>query len=273
MQREGFLKNGSPNGVWTYWNNKEEKDFEFDFGSDLEHIILNQLVERESTFYKPGEDKPYTGVITDENSDAGYLFLGKTKNGKKDGQWIKWSPSGKKVPEILVVDIPVPEPKRPWSGGKEEQGGYKNGKKHGLWTEWYDNENIKSHGTYELGIMNKKWTFYYDNGIKEKEGNLIKGKADGLWTFWDRESNKVQEGSFSEGTKEGKWSAWFDDGRLSEGFYSNGKKDATWTSWWDNKKELKEMQGSYRQGKMVDKWFFYDPNGNLKEIRYFSPTF
>ena len=65
-----------------YWNNKEERDFEFDFGSDLEHIILNQLVERESIFYKPGEDKPYTGVITDDNSEAGYLFLGKTKNGK-----------------------------------------------------------------------------------------------------------------------------------------------------------------------------------------------
>ena len=25
------------------------------------------------------------------------------------------------------------------------------------------------------------------------------------------------------------------------------------------------MQGAYRKGKMVDKWFFYDKNGNLKE--------
>jgi antitoxin component YwqK of YwqJK toxin-antitoxin module len=33
------------------------------------------------------------------------------------------------------------------------------------------------------------------------------------------------------------------------------------------------MQGAYRNGKMVDKWFFYDKNGNLKEIRYFSPDF
>ena len=122
MQREGFLKQGSPNGIWTYWNSKGEKDFEFDFGENLEHIILNQLVERESVFYKPGEDQPFTGVITDENADAGYLFLGRTNKGKKDGPWIKWSPSGKKVPEILIVDVPVPEPKKPWSGGKEEQG-------------------------------------------------------------------------------------------------------------------------------------------------------
>ena len=224
MQREGFLKQGSPNGIWTYWNSKGEKDFEFDFGENLEHIILNQLVERESVFYKPGEDQPFTGVITDENADAGYLFLGRTNKGKKDGPWIKWSPSGKKVPEILIVDVPVPEPKKPWSGGKEEQGGYKNGEKHGLWTEWYDNENVKSHGTYDQGIMNGKWTFYFENGVKEKEGNLLNGKADGLWVFYDKKANKVQEGSFSKGSKEGKWSAWFADGRLSEGYYLNGKK-------------------------------------------------
>ena len=30
---------------------------------------------------------------------------------------------------------------------------------------------------------------------------------------------------------------------------------------------------SYKKGKMVNKWYFYDPSGNLKEIRYFSPSF
>ena len=40
-----------------------------------------------------------------------------------------------------------------------------------------------------------------------------------------------------------------------------------------NERTRKEMQGAYRNGKMVDKWFFYDKNGNLKEIRYFSPAF
>ena len=138
MQREGFLKNGSPNGVWTYWNNKGEKDFEFDFGSDLEHIILNQLVERESTFYKPGEDKPYTGVITDENSDAGYLFLGKTKNGKKDGTWKGWY----------------------FNGNKFFERNYKNGEKEGSWSWWYDNNNLKYSGYYSSGIKNGKWIEY-----------------------------------------------------------------------------------------------------------------
>ena len=79
--------------------------------------------------------------------------------------------------------------------------------------------------------------------------------------------------SFSNGTKEGQWTAWFEDGRLSEGYYANGKKDATWTSWWDQERTKKEMQGDYKNGAMVDKWFFYDKNGNLKEIRYFSPDF
>ena len=65
----------------------------------------------------------------------------------------------------------------------------------------------------------------------------------------------------------------FEDGKLTEGEYKNGKKDGKWTSWWDYDKSKKEMQGTYKNGKMVDKWFFYDKNGNLKEIRYFSPDF
>ena len=99
------------------------------------------------------------------------------------------------------------------------------------------------------------------------------GNADGLWVFYDDDSKKSQEGSFTKGIKEGQWTAWFEDGRLSEGYYANGKKDATWTSWWDYNRTKKEMQGNYRNGQMVDKWFFYDKNGNLKEIRYFSPNF
>ena len=95
--------------------------------------------------------------------------------------------------------------------------------------------------------------------------------ASGL--FMTMNSKKVQEGSFTNGIKEGQWVAWFDDGRLTEGYYSNGKKDATWTSWWDYDRTKKEMKGAYKDGKMVDKWYFYDKNGNLKEIRYFSPDF
>ncbi len=72
---------------------------------------------------------------------------------------------------MFLVDVPTPKPVLPWSGGKQEQGGYKDGEKHGEWTEWYDNEHIKSHGNYDLGIMNGYWTFYHTNGIKEKEGN------------------------------------------------------------------------------------------------------
>ena len=153
MQREGFFKEGLPDGMWTYWNKEGEKDFDFDFGSGLQHISLEDLVERESTFYKLGEDTPFTGIITQENPEADYLFLGRTKGGKKDGQWVKWFPSGKDVPEIILVDVPDPEPVLPWSGGKQEQGGYKDGEKHGQWTEWYDNEHIKSHGTYNIGCL------------------------------------------------------------------------------------------------------------------------
>ena len=273
MQREGYYKQGFPEGLWTYWNVKCEKDFEFDFGENLEHIVLEDLSNRDGLFYKLDENKPFTGVITQENPDAGYQFLGRTKDGKKDGMWVKWFQSGKEVPEVVLVDVQEPEPDVPWSGNKQEQGAFKDGEKHGLWTEWYDNEHVKSHGTYDMGIMNGEWAFYYTNGIKEKEGTLSNGNAHGLWKFWDEEARKAQEGAFENGIKNGKWIAWLEDGHITEGHYKNGKKDAMWTSWWDTEKNRKEMRGNYKDGKMVDKWFFYDKEGNLKEIRYFSPTF
>ena len=37
--------------------------------------------------------------------------------------------------------------------------------------------------------------------------------------------------------------------------------------------EIKYIRDAYKNGKMIDKWFFYDKSGNLKEIRYFSPDF
>ncbi len=70
MQREGFFKNGLPDGLWTYWNAKGEKDFDFDFGTGLEHVALEDLAERESIFYKINDDKPFTGIITQENPET-----------------------------------------------------------------------------------------------------------------------------------------------------------------------------------------------------------
>ena len=127
------------------------------------------ISERDKLFYKIGESAPFTGVITQENTEAGYLFLGRTNEGKKDGPWVKWFSEGKKVPEILLSDVPEPQPEIPWSGNKEEQGQYKNGKRDGEWTFWHDNEHIKSTGFYKDGLMNGPWKFYYKNGVKEKE--------------------------------------------------------------------------------------------------------
>ena len=64
----------------------------------------------------------------DENKEEEYIFLGRTLNGKKDGPWIRWY-KNKKVPEVVLIDIPEPQPRGTWSGGKEEIGAWKDGKK------------------------------------------------------------------------------------------------------------------------------------------------
>ena len=280
-QKEGHLsanldkKISKPEGVWTYWNVDGQVDFTFDYGKNLEHVKFNQLSkmgEAELLYKQDDNTTPFTGVIADENKEEEYIFLGRTLNGKKDGPWIRWY-KNKKVPEVVLIDIPEPQPRGTWSGGKEEIGAWKDGKKHGLWTTYYANQQIKDIGTYENGIYNGKWTFYYENGNKEKEGTLLDGNAHDKWIFYNENGEKTQEGLFGEGVKHGKWIAYFEDGKLTEGVYKNGKKDGTWTSWWDYDKTRKEMQGTYKTGKMVDKWYFYNNKGNLKEIRYFSPVF
>ena len=280
-QKEGHLsanlerKLSKPEGIWTYWNVDGQVDFTFDYGKNLEHVKFNQLSKmgEDELLYKQDDNTtPFTGVIADENKEEEYIFLGRTLNGKKDGPWIRWY-KNRKVPEVVLIDIPEPQPRGTWSGGKKELGAWKNGKKHGLWTTYYANQEIKDIGTYENGVYNGKWAFYYENGNKEKEGTLKDGNAHDIWIFYNEKGEKTQEGLFSDGVKNGRWVAYFEDGKLTEGEYKNGKKDGTWTSWWDYEKTRKEMQGTYKSGKMVDKWYFYNNKGNLKEIRYFSPVF
>ena len=271
-QKEGYLKLNKPEGIWTYWNAKGKEDFKFDYGEKLEHVGWSKIKTVDNIYFKIDNEKPFTGVIADENQDEGYLFLGRTLYGKKEGPWIKWYNS-KDVPEVVLIDVPDPEPNLPWSGGKVEKGEWKDGKKHGDWVYWYDNEHIKSKGSYDNGVMSGLWDFYYDNGSKEKQGSLLNGNANGQWIFYNESEEIIQQGTFLDGVKEGAWIAFFNDGRLTEGIYKAGKKDGQWTSWWAKNKNKKEMQGMYKKGKMVDKWYFYNNKGDLKEIRYFSPLY
>ena len=126
--------------------------------------------------------------------------MGRTKNGKKDGPWIRWY-KNKKVPEVVLIDIPEPQSKETWSGGKKEIGAWKDDKKHGLWTTYYANQQIKDIGTYDNGLYHGKWIFYYENGKKEKEGTLKHGNAHDNWVFYNDKGEKTQQGTFNEGVK------------------------------------------------------------------------
>ena len=52
----------------------------------------------------------------------------------------------------------------------------------------------------------------------------------------------------------------------------NVVKEGEWVYYFYGSGDLWQ-KGSYKNGKMVDKWYFYNNKGNLKEIRYFSPVF
>ena len=112
-----------------------------------------------------------------------------------------------------------------------------------------------------------------------KEDTLLLIQIDGQ-TNWTKEKSDLNEsrigeysGTVKKGLPHGQGQLCYSHGGKYIGSWKDGKKDGTWTSWWDYDKTRKEMQGSYKSGKMVDKWYFYNNKGNLKEIRYFSPVF
>ena len=122
----------------------------------------------------------------------------------------------------------------------------------------YDTERPMSHPTVDYRVVGNRYGSF--SGVERQfYGSWVKsgGRVGGTTKDWVIKKQQIYSDITGATTYKLK----------------NGKKDGTWTSWWDYDKTRKEMQGTYKTGKMVDKWYFYNNKGNLKEIRYFSPVF
>ena len=105
------------------------------------------------------------------------------------------------------MDVPDPEPILPWSGGKQEQGGYKDGEKHGQWTEWYENGQkkvIKNYIDYidvseKKSLLHGKWIEYYENGQIRKEANYEVGRRHGKWIEYSEDGQIITDINYNFG--------------------------------------------------------------------------
>lgn len=133
---------------------------------------------------------------------------GTLKNGKPDGEWIHYFPTG----------------------AVKGSGSYQNGKKNGFWRLNDSRGNKHAEGNFKNDVREGIWTFYYPDGKIERQGNYRGGMQHGKWVAYYKNGEKFFEGNYSNGFADGPWSYYFQNGKLYQsGNYLNDMKVGAWT--------------------------------------------
>ena len=222
------FNNGKIDGTWITWNENGTKSAEstFDYGKPLSFKGWNEkgelkLSKKETDYtpvgtanfaeiekredglhYKRGDESPYSGKVYEASFYYGNKRKeGNFKNGLKDGLWIEWDESQRKISQIP----------------------YREGKLHGISLHWgpvnrelyrYNYENgeeielpEKTAGLVNLseltsgidGFSGEVFSLHHSNGEKLQQGKLVEGKRDGVWLEWDDMGVKKYELTYSSG--------------------------------------------------------------------------
>ena len=175
---------------------------------------------------------------------------GKTKNGKRDGEWNIYDKNGD-ITSIIVYDY-----------GKEIS------------------RNIPQ--------KVKELIEYHSNGRIKTKGNTLDGKKDGVFTYYNPRGKIVKSVLFSNGVlikdddssaanqikklKEGDHITYHKSGRIKEtGKYLNGKKQGEWRKY--DKKGVTTMVTVFENGDLIfeqnpniiEQFVSYHSNGRIKE--------
>ncbi len=83
--------------------------------------------------------------------------------------------------------------------------------------------------------------------------------------FYDNGQVKIEGKKNKDGLKHGIWVSFFENGeKMSESNFKNGVNDGYSMVWQPN--GLVHYFGSYRAGKKVGEWTFYDKEGKVKNV-------
>lgn len=126
---------------------------------------------------------PYTNAVTRQgpaitwHSATRRASTGAYSEGKKNGQWVYWAPTG--TPEA--------------------QGSYSGDKKDGLWTTFHPTGEKASEGSYVGGREEGRWTFWAEDGLSRSEGMYEYGGRVGKWIDFDADGKPVRERTYRNG--------------------------------------------------------------------------
>ena len=139
-------------------------------GFSQKEYNYNHIIEMDNGLWtEKFSDEPISGKVfgyfgynSGEVQPLKYVYIGKLRNGKKEGEWVSYFHS---------------------NGKKKYEWNYKDGERDGLWTSWYENGQ-----KYERNLNDGKrdglTTEWYSNGTKKYEGKYKDGKEVGKWTYY-----------------------------------------------------------------------------------------
>ena len=111
-------------------------------------IPIDDIVERDDTFYKKFSNIPFTGHIESYYKNGQLKIIGEFSDGKKIGNWVEYY----------------------MSGVKKSEGQFNKGKKNGKWLYYFLNSKTREKQFYIDGNKDGLWEkFDVDGSIKQTE--------------------------------------------------------------------------------------------------------
>ncbi|MDA7776917.1 toxin-antitoxin system YwqK family antitoxin [Rhodobacteraceae bacterium] len=171
-----------------------------------ETINIDDLVIRDSLYFKKFTDVPFTGEakITEEtNPFRAIRGDGHFVNGKKDGFWRKYHSI---------------------NGPLRSRSNYSNGIRTGLYEQYYKNGQLWQKGNYKAEKKDGFWKYYSKSGVLDFEGVYQKGVENGLWKFYHKNGQLSARIEKKNGWYDGLAEYFNEDGSLSKTeTYEDGK--------------------------------------------------
>lgn len=244
LREQGFYKNSQRDGPWKYFFEngrvKGEINYKADEGIFTEYYPSGKIRAEgpKRGTQNVGYWKYYFETSKILQSEGSYV------NGKKNGEWKTYYPSGKLASHGLYI----------------------NDKPSGEWLYFHEGGGLSVQGVYVDGQREGNWSAYYPGGVKRSETKYNKGSGE-FKEFYKSGALKAS-GQIREGKNEGKWQYYFESGKLEgECEFVNGK--GNYIGYYDN--GVTRTKGVIEDDKRVGTWEIYDRQGNISG--YYKPYY
>ena len=168
-------------------------------------------------------------------------LVGKIENGKKTGEWTKYSEESGLISRISLFENDILQGERQefyWTenilrksspyrngllhgdvktyrknGTVIEINPYLNGLQHGERTMRHENDSLKFRQFYRNGMPIDTWAEYYENGTLRLEKSYKSGRLDGKYTTYDKSGKIKETGVYENGEVIGYWTYYEGNGK------------------------------------------------------------